>query len=45
MTGKGFLTIHDKAVNYSSDIIPEKRMDQLKHQDIIIGEIGINQTD
>ena len=45
MTGEGFLTKHDKAVNYSSDIIPKKRMDQFKHQGIIIGEIGINQTD
>ena len=45
MTGKGLLTKHDKAVNYSSDIIPKKRMDELKHQDIIIGELGINQTD
>ena len=26
-------------------IIPKKRMDQLKHQDIIIGGMGINQTD
>ena len=26
-------------------VIPKKRMDQLKHQDIIIGVMGINQTD
>ena len=34
------LTKHDNTVNYSS----KKRVDNLKHQDIIIGEMGINQT-